>query len=84
MPGGSTIDLSQATYMDSAGIQAIIAIYARMRESEGCLVTIVGSIRLRKVIEVIHLEQLPGVRIRQTLDEARQAMPSSNTHWMVV
>jgi anti-sigma B factor antagonist len=74
-PEGFIIDLSYATYMDSAGVQAILAIYAKMRESEGCLVVIVGNVRIRSVLEVVHLEQLPGVCVPPSLEEARRVTP---------
>ncbi|MHB0999240.1 MAG: STAS domain-containing protein [Armatimonadota bacterium] len=73
-PGGFIIDLTETTYIDSAGVQAILVIYGKMRESNGCLIIIVGNVRIKTVLEVVHLEQLPGVCVCTTLDEAKQAL----------
>lgn len=73
-PEGFIIDLTDATYMDSAGVQAILTAYSKMRESEGCLVVIIGNVRVKRVLEVVHLEQLPGLCIRENLDAAKQEL----------
>jgi anti-anti-sigma factor len=72
-PEGFIIDLTEATYMDSAGVQAIFSVYVKMRESDGCLVIIVGNERIMTVLEVVHLERIPGVCMCKSMDEARKA-----------
>ncbi len=76
-PDGFILDLTDTSYLDSAGVQAILAVYIKMRESDGCLAVVVGNVRITSVLEVVHLEQLPGVCVCASLDEARQAMAAS-------
>lgn len=76
--GGFIIDLSAATYIDSAGIQAIYAAYSKIDPTKDYLTLIMGNVRIRSVLEMVHLEQLPGISIYANLDEAKQALSSTN------
>ncbi len=72
--GRFIIDLSDCTYMDSAGVQAILRTYVKVDENGGCLALVVGNERIRSVLEVLGLEQLPLMRVVTNLDEAKRAL----------
>lgn len=73
-PTGFIIDLSDVTYIDSAGVQAIFRVYLVIYEADGCLALVVGNPKIRRVLEVVHLEQLSNMRIFEDLDSARQGL----------
>lgn len=74
-PTGFIIDLSDVTYIDSAGVRAIFRVYMKIYESDGRLVLVIGNPKIRSVLEVVHLEQLSNMRIFDDLDSARQGLP---------
>lgn len=71
-PGGFIIDLSDAMYIDSAGVQAILSAYLRIHQAEGLLALVVGNIRIKAVLEAVNLEQLPRLHVCDNLDAAKQ------------
>lgn len=73
-PKGYIIDLSEVTYMDSAGVQAVLAAYIKMHDATGRLALVVGNARVHAVLEVVRLEQLPRMRVCHDLDSAQQAI----------
>jgi len=75
-PTGFIIDLSDVTYIDSAGVQAIFGVYSKMRAADGCLAVVIGNARIKSVLEVVHLELLPNMSVCDDLDAARQAVSS--------
>ena len=72
-PGGFVIDLTKVEYIDSAGIQAILAAYVKIWETKGRLALVIGNDRIKTVLSVVHLEKLPGVYVYETMDEAISA-----------
>ncbi len=79
-PKGLIVDLSDVTYIDSAGVQAIFRVYMSIRDAEGCLGLVVGNPRIKSVLEVVHLEQLANLRIFEDLDSARQGLASKEVN----
>lgn len=73
-PDGFILDLSDTTYIDSAGIQSIFRVYARMRESKGPIVVVMGNVRIRTVLQVVRLDQLPSVFVCDNLESAEQTL----------
>jgi len=72
-PEGFIIDLTDTMYIDSAGLQAIIAVYLKINSAKGHLALVVGNVRIRSVLEVVHLETLPRMHVHNDLDAAKQA-----------
>jgi anti-anti-sigma factor len=60
-PRGFVIDLSDATYLDSAGIKAILAAYQRVSQAGGKLSTVTGSKNIRDLFDLIQLSAMPGL-----------------------
>ena len=73
-PKGFVIDLSDTTYIDSAGVQAIFGVHAKIQEADGRLAVVIGNIRIKAVLEVVHLEQIPGVSVFEDLSSAEEAL----------
>ncbi len=73
-PKGFVIDLSEATYIDSAGVQAIFGVYMKIYEADGCLALVVGNPRIKSVLEVVHLEQLSNMCVCEDLDSAKEGL----------
>lgn len=73
-PGGFIIDLTDTTYIDSAGVQAILALYSRDHLEERKLAVVTGNSLIKSVLGVVHLEQLPGMFVFDDLDSAKQAI----------
>ncbi|HET6454164.1 MAG TPA: STAS domain-containing protein [Armatimonadota bacterium] len=73
-PDGFIIDLSETTYIDSAGVQAILAAYAKEHAEHRKLAVVIGNPLIRSVLGVVHLEQLPGVLVFDDLQAAKQAI----------
>ena len=71
-PGGFIIDLTGTTYIDSAGVQAILAAYSKDHAEDRKIAMVVGNSLIRSVLGVVHLEQLPGVYICESLEEAKR------------
>jgi anti-anti-sigma factor len=72
--GSFIVDLTECTYLDSAGIQAILRIWSRMRELGAPLVIAVGSARVRVVLDIVRLDQLPGICMVANVEDAEQIL----------
>jgi anti-anti-sigma factor len=77
-PNAFIIDLSETIYIDSAGVQAIFAAYLKIDSEKGHLALIVGNERIKTVLEVVHLEVLPGMLIYDNLCTAREMFSANN------
>ena len=73
-PQGFIIDLSGLMYIDSAGVQAIIVACLKVNKANGHIALVMGNDRIRSVLEVVHLEMLPRMLVRDDLEAAKQAM----------
>jgi len=76
-PAGFIIDLTEGTYLDSAGIQAILRIWSERKDSGIPLVIVVGNAKVRTVLDIVRLDQLPGIRMVANLEEAKTILRSS-------
>lgn len=72
-PGGFIIDLTDTTYIDSAGVQAILAAYSKDHAEDRKLAVVTGNSLIRSVLGVVHLEQLPGIYVFDDLNDAKQS-----------
>lgn len=75
-PEGFAIDLSEVTYIDSAGIAAIMSAYRRVYPN-GRLAVVAADRNVRSVLRLIHLEQLPGIFLLDTLADAEKALSAA-------
>jgi anti-sigma B factor antagonist len=71
-PDGFIIDLSETTYIDSAGVQAILAVYVKVDANKGRLALVAGNPRIKSVLEVVHLEMLPRMCVYNDLHSAKE------------
>lgn len=69
-PDGFIVDLSEAAYIDSAGVQAILSAYTRIRPRDGRIALVTGSGVIGLVLEAVHLEMLPGMSVCKDRQEA--------------
>jgi len=73
-PTGVLVDLCDVTYIDSAGIQAVISAYQRLRTQDGVLALCLSNPDVQAIFRLIHPELLPGFVVTNDLDAARQAL----------
>lgn len=73
-PTGFVIDLTEATYLDSAGIKAILAAYQRVSGAGGKLSTVIRSKNIKDLFNLIQLNALPGLIISEDMESAKQAL----------
>jgi anti-anti-sigma factor len=69
-PAGFVIDLSEVTYLDSAGIQVILYAYKRIYNAGGDLTIMVANRQVKMLLDLIHLEKFPGVIVLYNLSSA--------------
>ena len=70
-PDGCIIDLSDTHYIDSAGIQSIVAAYKRIRDKNGKLVLIAGNKNVKDLLMLVRLDKLTDFYIFDDLAEAK-------------
>ncbi len=76
-PKGFIIDLSQAKYMDSTGLRAVVAAYQKISAVPGRIATVIANKTIRRLFELTRLEALPGLYIVDDLELAKQALDAS-------
>jgi anti-anti-sigma factor len=72
-PTGFIIDLSDATYMDSAGVKVILITYGKIQESNGVL-ALVSNTHIKNILRFVHLELLPRMSSYDDLEAARKSL----------
>ncbi len=75
-PSGLVVDLSGTTYVDSAGIAAIIAAYQQLRRANGKLALVITDKNVRRILDLVRLDALPSFSIHSELESAKQAVSS--------
>ena len=63
--GELRLDLSELVFVDSSGVSTILA-HARSRNGNGPLVLVNPSASVARVFELVHLEEHPGIELRQS------------------
>lgn len=76
-PSGFVVDLTQAIYIDSAGIAALVTAYRRVSKTGGGLALVVPEGNVRRLLSLIRLEVLPGLFICDDPGSAERALPGS-------
>ena len=71
---GLIIDLSEAVYIDSSGIQTIFYVYKQVRSTGDRMALVLGTRNIRELFTVVGLDALPGIFIGDDLASAEQAL----------
>lgn len=71
---GLIIDLSEAVYIDSSGIQTIFYVYKQVRSTGRKMALVLGTRNIRELFAVVGLDALPGIFIGDDLTSAEQAL----------
>lgn len=78
-PQGFIIDLTDVTYMDSAGVAIVISAYRRLSKAGGRLAVVTPkSKNVRRILDLIGLEMLPGVIVRQDAASAEDTLAAGS------
>jgi len=72
------IDLSDAQYIDSAGIQSILTAYQRVHAKSSKMALIVANRNMRDLIGIVNMDMLPGFYIREDIGSAEQALADNS------
>jgi anti-sigma B factor antagonist len=75
-PIGLVLDLSATTYVDSAGLSAILAAYQRLRASNGAIAIVITNPMLREIFDIMHIDSFPGIRLCADISSARDYVAS--------
>ena len=73
-PNGFVIDLSGVSYMDSAGVQAILSAYRGVRNADGSLALVVSHPNIIEILNIINADKFPGMYICNNLDSAMKML----------
>ena len=73
-PEGFVIDLSETTYMDSGGVQAILSAYVRVTGRGGRLSLVLQTPNIKEILALIHPEQFHGLHISDDIAFAERAI----------
>ena len=73
-PHGFVIDLSGATYLDSAGVQAILWTYRSILDAGGKLALVITHPNVKDIFVVIGADRLPDLFICDSVESAVKAI----------
>jgi anti-sigma B factor antagonist len=73
-PKGFIIDLSDADYLDSAGIQVILTAYRRILDAGGRVAIVIKHPNVIDIFEVINADRFPSFFVRHSVEEAEEAL----------
>lgn len=62
------LDLTQVSFLDSSGLRVILAL-ARSRADTGSVVLLDPSAAVRRILEIVGIDEHPGIEIRQASAE---------------
>jgi anti-sigma B factor antagonist len=57
---GIIVDMSGVTYIDSAGIQSLLAAHSRVVAKGGKLILVIKHPNIKAILDIVHLDRLPG------------------------
>lgn len=72
-PEGFVIDLSEVTYIDSAGIAALMSAYRRVCPN-GRLAIVAVHENVKGILSLINIDRLPGVHILHDIADAHKIL----------
>ncbi len=74
-PTGFIVDLSDISYIDSAGVAVIIGAYRRISKAGGILSIVMPRHHgVRRVLDLIGLRMLPNIALTEDLNAAEDAL----------
>lgn len=74
-PTGFIVDLSDISYIDSAGVAVIIGAYRRVSKAGGILAVVKPTHEgVRRVLDLIGLHMLPNIIVAEDLQTAEEAL----------
>lgn len=73
-PKGFVVDLSGATYLDSAGIQVLLSAYRHVYDAGGRIAVVIAHPNVTEIFDVINAKRFPRFLLCNTLDDAMQAL----------
>jgi len=79
-PSGFILDISGINYIDSAGIQAVVSAYRRLRPTDGKLVIVNNNKAIERLISIVNLDQLPNLFIKAEMNEASELLMSNDVY----
>lgn len=74
-PRGIIVDLSQTTYMDSAGVQAVLHAYRLVTSGGGAMAMVLQNPNTRSIMRISGVDKLPGLHICDDLACAEEIVP---------
>jgi anti-anti-sigma factor len=79
-PKGIIVDLSSAVYIDSAGIQVILAGYRHVLTAGGQFAVVVGHPNVHEIFEIINADRFPNFSLCDNLEKAESVLARSQVH----
>ncbi|HEY3297956.1 MAG TPA: STAS domain-containing protein [Armatimonadota bacterium] len=73
-PKGFMVDMTDLTYIDSAGIQSILSVYKKLRPAGGIMVLVIKSGAVKDIFDLLHLDVFPGIAILDSISSAKQLL----------
>ncbi|MCE5321818.1 STAS domain-containing protein [bacterium] len=73
-PNGFVIDMNGVSYIDSAGISALVFAYRRVCPSGGRLALVITDKNVRRIVTLTRLHTLPGISLHDDINEALSAL----------
>lgn len=64
------VDMSEVTYIDTIGVQAILRAYQGAQRTGGALTVIAERAAVRDTLRIMNLHDLPGITVRDSTDNA--------------
>jgi anti-anti-sigma factor len=76
-PGGFVIDLFDASFIDSPGIQAIFDVYRKVFNAGGHLAVVVVHPNAKKIFHVLSVDIFPNLFLCDNIEEAVRSLSIS-------
>ena len=77
-PHGFVIDLSGVTYMDSAGVQAVLWAYRSVLDAGGRLALVITHPNVQEIFVIIGAERLPDFCICDNIESAVKSISTAS------
>ncbi len=62
-PGGFVLDLSETTYVDSAGMAVVLTAHQHLKQSNGLMGIVIRDPMLREIFDIVNISSFPGIRL---------------------
>ena len=68
------LDLSNLTYLDSAGVQLVFLASRLTHEKSGTVVMVVNNDHVHRILEITGTDNIPNLKTVSALDEAEKSL----------